>query len=72
MAAWFLAPGPIALLILLCVILSYVLAYRRLSHIPGPRLAAWSNIWWVQAALSKRGHIRLYEACEEYGMHPGS
>lgn len=47
---------------------SYVIAYRRLNHIPGPHLAAWSNIWWVQAAVSKRSHLKLHQVCKQYGV----
>ncbi|KAK5082769.1 hypothetical protein LTR05_006649 [Lithohypha guttulata] len=59
-----------AVLVLLTIvfrIVSYVSSYRRLSHIPGPPLAAWTNLWWVRAATSRKGHLYLYEALEKYG-----
>lgn len=46
---------------------SWIASYRRLSHIPGPRLAAWSNLWWVRAAVSRKGHLYLDEVLRQYG-----
>lgn len=48
--------------------LIYLLSYRRLRHIPGPRLAAWSNLWWIRAATGGEAHLRLYDVCAKYGM----
>lgn len=60
----------VATALLFCTVTAfrYVKSYTKLSHIPGPRLAAWSNVWWIRAALSKKGHLHLYEACEKYGI----
>lgn len=71
MAAFSSVPWSIALALLISayIVFSYTTSYRRLSHIPGPRLAAWSNLWWIRAASSKRGHLRLNEVCEQYGMY---
>jgi len=55
-------------LALVYIVSSYVVSYRRLSHIPGPPLAAWTNLWWVNAAISRKGHLYLYDACKKYGM----
>ncbi|KAG6018692.1 hypothetical protein E4U40_007931, partial [Claviceps sp. LM458 group G5] len=42
--------------------------YKRLSHIPGPRSAAFSKWWFVKATLSGRTHLDLYQVCEKYGQ----
>jgi len=53
------------------VVSSYVTSYRRLSHIKGPPVAAWTDLWWINAALSRKGHLYLYDACRKYGMTNG-
>lgn len=59
---------------LICIgLLTYYLflnvrSYRRLSHIPGPKLGAFSNLWWIRAAISGTGHLDLADACTKYGM----
>lgn len=58
----------VGVLALVYVVNSYVASYRRLSHIKGPPVAAWTNLWWINAALSRRGHLYLYDACRKYGM----
>lgn len=56
----------------LCLLAYYILttirAYWRLHHIPGPKLAAVSNLWWVRAVAACKGHLVLNDVCEEYGM----
>jgi cytochrome P450 len=44
-----------------------ILAYRRLSHIPGPRIAGWSRLWMVWANISGRNHECLYNSILAYG-----
>ncbi|KAF8850435.1 cytochrome P450 [Acephala macrosclerotiorum] len=48
-------------------ILVQYLSYRRLSHIPGPRLAAWSNLWLVKAIWGQQSHSGVYEVSRRYG-----
>jgi hypothetical protein len=58
---------------LICIgLLGYYLflnvgSYRRLRHIPGPKLGALSNLWWIRAAISGKGHLALADACTQYG-----
>ena len=42
-------------------------SYRRLSHIPGPPLAAISRLWIVKGHLGTRFHLNLYEVNKKYG-----
>ncbi|CAG8982895.1 hypothetical protein HYALB_00002912 [Hymenoscyphus albidus] len=42
-------------------------AYRRLSHIKGPTLAAWSNLWIVRAVYNLNTHQQLYDVTKKYG-----
>ena len=44
-----------------------VRSHRRLRHIPGPTLGAFSNLWWIRAAISGQGHLALADACTQYG-----
>ncbi|KAE8443237.1 hypothetical protein EG329_002105 [Mollisiaceae sp. DMI_Dod_QoI] len=39
----------------------------RLAHIPGPRLAAWSNLWLVRAIWKQQSHLDVYEVSKKYG-----
>lgn len=41
--------------------------YRRLRHIPGPRVAAFSKWWMLRNTLGGSMHLALKEACETYG-----
>ncbi|CZR67450.1 related to pisatin demethylase (cytochrome P450) [Phialocephala subalpina] len=43
------------------------LSYRRLAHIPGPRLAACSNLWLVRAIWGQQSHLDVYEVSKQYG-----
>jgi len=49
------------------LIVSY-LSYRRLSHIPGPRLAHWSCLWLVGAIWRKKSHLEFYDLHKQYGQ----
>lgn len=49
-------------------ILVQYLSYRRLSHIPGPRLAAWSNLWLVRAIWGQQSHVNINEVSRRYGI----
>ncbi|POS75469.1 cytochrome P450 [Diaporthe helianthi] len=51
----------------LTVVVSMIVSWYRLRHIPGPWLASVSNIWMIRAATSKR----LSEAFERAGSSYG-
>ncbi len=51
---------------ILLTIVNAIRSYRRLSHIPGPPLAAVSRLWMLKSLLGPRTH-NLYEACLKYG-----
>jgi hypothetical protein len=59
----------IPVLILAGYLVHSYLSYRRLSHIPGPWLAAWSNLWLVGIVLRKQSHLEFYELAEKYGIY---
>ena len=42
-------------------------SYRRLSHIPGPALAAFSRLWLLWGHLGTRIHLDYFEANLKYG-----
>ncbi len=42
-------------------------SYYRLSHIPGPPLAAFSRLWLLSGLLGTRNHLNLHEANQKYG-----
>ncbi|EON66251.1 hypothetical protein W97_05644 [Coniosporium apollinis CBS 100218] len=60
-----LAIASVAFLILALV--NRIRAYRRLAHIPGPRLAGFSRLWMVRANISGRNHEYLAEVTAKYG-----
>ncbi|KAK5654058.1 hypothetical protein OQA88_7736 [Cercophora sp. LCS_1] len=41
--------------------------YFRLGHIPGPRLAGFSNLWLARSVLSGRMHLDLHDVILKYG-----
>jgi hypothetical protein len=57
----------LALFIILLYSLNAYLSYQKLSHIPGPRLAAWSSLWLVRAVYRKQSHLEFYAAAKKYG-----
>lgn len=58
---------PICLIILAYFVFANIRSYRRLRHIPGPTLGAFSSLWWTRAAISGQGHLALADACTQYG-----
>ena len=42
-------------------------SYYRLSHIPGPPLAAFSRLWLLSGLLGTRNHLNIHEANQKYG-----
>ncbi|KAF2454651.1 pisatin demethylase [Lineolata rhizophorae] len=59
--------GIVIVVVLAFNVVGRVRAYSRLSHVPGPRLAAWSRLWIVRAGTSGRNHEYYYEANVRYG-----
>ncbi|KAH8780172.1 BcABA1, cytochrome P450 monooxygenase [Diaporthe sp. PMI_573] len=53
--------------ILLWFVISTVVAWYRLRHIPGPWLASVSNIWIIRAATSEKLNVVFEEAGKTYG-----
>ena len=51
---------------ILLTIVNAIRFYRRLSHILGPPLAAFSRLWMLKSLLGLRTHLNLYEACLKY------
>lgn len=41
--------------------------YRRLRHVPGPRIAGFSKWWMLRNTLGGSMHLALKEVCETYG-----
>lgn len=61
-ARWYLA----AALVALYAWQSY-LSYRRLSHIPGPWLAQWSQLWLLKSIYGQQSHLEMHEVSKKYG-----
>ena len=61
---WKLALG----LLLISYLVSVFRSYWQLRHIPGPWLAALSELWYISAATSGELHLRLAEVCSKHGM----
>jgi hypothetical protein len=70
-AIWIRAPGNLTLAVLSVLLGSYVVwsvqSYRRLKHIPGPPIAAWTSWWWFFKATSAQGHLALADVNTRYG-----
>lgn len=64
--------GSLTLIVLLILLSSYIVwsvqSYRKLKHIPGPSIAAWTSWWWFFKAISAQGHLALAEVNTRYGM----
>jgi len=42
--------------------------YRRLSHINGPWLAQWSQLWLLGAIYRQNTHLEVYKLSKKYGV----
>ncbi|KAK4161318.1 pisatin demethylase [Cladorrhinum sp. PSN259] len=56
----------ISLVLIIYLTQSY-LAYARLRHFPGPRLARWTQIPWILWHTTGRVHLKFREISEQYG-----
>jgi cytochrome P450 len=56
-------------LILLVVVFTVdrIRTFRRLSHIPGPTLGAFSKVWMIRACTAGRNHLLVAEVNAKYG-----
>lgn len=68
--AWILAAVALALT---AWFTSQLSSLQRLRHIPGPPLAAWTNLWMVYSQLTGRIHLTLHDLVQKHGtQHPMS
>lgn len=66
--AWLLAAAGVAALVaFVYYVTTSIISYRRLGHIPGPRVAAWTDLWLVRGQLSGQLNFTLQEVNEKYG-----
>jgi hypothetical protein len=54
------------------VVLAFYIArgirsYRRLSHIKGPWLAQWSQLWLLTTIYQQKAHYVFYDIKKKYG-----
>ena len=63
-----LVPALAALLVIYCCITTYI-SYRRLAHIPGPRLAAISELWLFNATSKGDLYLEGERVLRHYGLH---
>ncbi|EON62757.1 hypothetical protein W97_01982 [Coniosporium apollinis CBS 100218] len=57
----------VAALAVLFYVVSSIQSYRRLSHIPGPPLAAFSILWQIRALNSGQNNLKVEEVNQKYG-----
>lgn len=48
-------------------LISTTRAYFKLREFKGPRVAAFSNLWYIRAAVSGKPHLYLADVCTQYG-----
>ena len=51
----------------LLMMINAIRSYYRLSHIPGPPLAAFSRLWLLRGLAGVRNHLNLHEVNQKYG-----
>jgi hypothetical protein len=52
---------------LLYLIITTVISYRRLSHIPGPRFAAFSKLWFIWLTAQGDQYKTTTKLLHKYG-----
>ncbi|KAK3385839.1 cytochrome P450 [Podospora didyma] len=62
-----IAAATIGTLLLAAYLAQTLFAWYRLSHIPGPRWAAFSKYWMVKESLKRRQPFAFKEANDKYG-----
>lgn len=55
------------LLFCLYLVVASVHSYWRLRHFKGPKLAAWTDLWYVKLSQSGKAHLLLGELVDKYG-----
>lgn len=66
MAPWLLfivAPA----LLFIYVAYTFVAAYWRLRNFNGPKIAAWTDLYFLNLSVTGRQHVILSELVDEYG-----
>lgn len=63
----FALPAIAALLVIYCGVITYF-SYRRLAHIPGPRLAAFSELWFFNATSKGDLYLEAERVLRQYGL----
>ena len=61
---YLLAP---AVALIAYLVYSSVVAYLRLRQFPGPRIAAWTDWWYVRLSCTGRLNVLFGEQCDKYG-----
>lgn len=60
--------GALAVLVLLRVVISYVVQYRKLSHVPGPFLSGVSRWFFIKSTAKNTLHLDCATLCQKHGM----
>lgn len=64
---WPVLLAAVALFVIYCGATTY-LSYRRLAHIPGPRLAAVSELWFFNATSKGDLYLEAERVLRQYGL----
>lgn len=49
-----------------------IITYRKLRHVPGPRLAAFSQLWLFNVTAKGDVYLSAEQVLRKYGMHKHS
>lgn len=64
---WPVLLAAVALFVIYCGVTTYI-SYRRLAHIPGPRLAAVSELWFFNATSKGDLYLEAERVLRQYGL----
>jgi hypothetical protein len=64
---WSTLPA-LALLLIVYYGVTTAISYRRLAHIPGPRLAAFSELWFFNATSKGDLYLEAERVLRKYGV----
>ena len=59
--------GIFIILIIAKSLVSRILRYLRLKHIPGPISAGWTRLWLLRQAVGGKSHQAFFEVNKKYG-----
>ena len=65
--SWPVLPVVIALIAIYYGVTTYI-SYRRLAHIPGPKLAALSELWFFNATSKGDLYLEAERLLRKYGL----